>query len=99
MEKSQCPGGDNVHNKCPGLDNIQCCKSVCVEEVLVESCDDEEVNCSGGTNTNCNNGKCTVTCSGGGGAGGVGGNNNNNDNNGRYIIFQSTRLTSETQHL
>ena len=34
-------------------------------------------NCPGGYNTNCNNGVCTVTCSGRGGN-----NNNNNNNNG-----------------
>ena len=41
MEKSQCPGGDYVHNKCPGLDNIKCCKSVCVEEELVDETEEE----------------------------------------------------------
>ena len=37
--------------------------------------EEEPVKCTGGTNTNCNNGVCTVTCSGN--------NNNNNNNNGR----------------
>ena len=41
----------------------------------------EGLSCPGGYNTNCNNGVCTVTCSGGGGGGGN--NNNNNNNNGR----------------
>ena len=38
----------------------------------------EPPNCPGGTNTNCNNGVCTITCSGSN-------NNNNNNNNGRVV--------------
>ena len=38
MEKSQCPGGGYSHNRCPGGDNIKCCKSVPYQET---ECDTE----------------------------------------------------------
>ena len=58
MEKSQCPGGDYVDNKCPGGENIKCCKAAPFQESACEaeggSCADQ-CGCPGGRTMD---GKC-----------------------------------------
>ena len=88
VDKCGCEG-EVLHGFCPNQPNsIKCCKvAVTTTEsgseegtttaAAVESCVTEATNCVGGTNTNCNNGVCTVTCNGSGG-----GNNNNNNGGG-----------------
>ena len=96
-DKCGCEG-EVLHGFCPSQPNsIKCCKvpetttksatedgittAASIEECLLEST--TPANCPGGANTNCNNGVCTVTCSGNGsGTGGGGGINNNNNGGG-----------------
>ena len=76
MKLSSCGcGGDVVDQACPSQPaSIKCCKtSEANTTAAVEACVGPPLNCPGGTNTNCNNGVCTVTCSGGGGGAGEGG--------------------------
>lgn len=69
------------------------------EDSSPESSSDSS-SCTGGTNTNCNNGVCTVTCSGN--------NNNNNNNNGRVkrtaynrcvVVTEGCLSDSDCQHV